>query len=97
MKFISIIAVLSSMSAFSAVLAAPTSDVNTSPAEPVNAVFKKKECPDDILHLTRGMCNGNSCKWAGVNYDCQVGTCLWRNARPAKAAATTRAAFGGVA
>ncbi|KAI8195251.1 hypothetical protein K4K57_011827 [Colletotrichum sp. SAR 10_99] len=62
-------------SALTLVAAAPTPAPESSPAAATPAqLFKRKECPSN--YASKGVCNGTSCMWGLVNYDCGVGSCV---------------------
>ncbi|VUC33519.1 unnamed protein product [Clonostachys rosea] len=62
-------AILSFLSAFA------TATADTSP-EPDSGELFKKDCPSLIEGYYLGKCNGLSCKWHGVNLDCEKGKCV---------------------
>ncbi|KAJ0350471.1 hypothetical protein COL26b_010404 [Colletotrichum chrysophilum] len=72
MQFSTIFAIAS---ALTLVAAAPTPAPESSPAAATPAqLFKRKECPSN--YASKGVCNGTSCMWGLVNYDCGVGSCV---------------------
>ncbi|CAH0057955.1 unnamed protein product [Clonostachys solani] len=67
--------VLSFLSALPAVIAVPSSEPDSSEPDSSELV-KRKDCPPLVEGYYLGECNGLSCKWHGVNLDCEVGKCV---------------------
>ncbi|CAH0027296.1 unnamed protein product [Clonostachys rhizophaga] len=65
--------VLSSLSVLPAVIAAPSPEPDSSEH---SSELVKKDCPSLIEGYYLGTCNGLSCKWHGVNLDCEIGKCV---------------------